>query len=91
MKKKLWLYSNCNDQFIEATISKIDRLDEDQLEFLWKMYSDMSSNLEAQGVVAGEDQVSSFDSSKEDVREIIFHTRRDGPLRGLRSIKDVKI
>ena len=62
-----------------------------QIQFLWGAYQDISRNVGAQGVVANDSQVTSFGTAKEDIRKVIFHTRRDGKLKGLRSIKDVKI
>ncbi len=91
LTKMLWLFSNCNDHFISETIPKVDSLNLESIKYLWNLYETMSRSLESQGVVADDSQVSSFGSAKEDIREIIFHTRRDGKLKGLRSIQDVKI
>jgi len=83
--------TNCDETFVENTMDRLDSLSIDQIQFLWGVYRDMSRNIGAQGVVADDSQVASFGTAKEDVREIIFHTRRDGKLKGLRSIRDVKI
>jgi len=91
ISKQLWLLTNCDEAFYENTLGKMDRLSLDQIQFLWGAYQDMSRNIGLQGVVADDSQVASFGTAKEDVREIIFHTRRDGKLKGLRSIRDVKI
>ena len=91
ISKQLWMLTNCDEAFIENTVDKVDTLTLDQIQFLWGVYQDMSRNIGLQGVVADESQVSSFGTAKEDIREVIFHTRRDGKLKGLRSIKEVKI
>ena len=59
--------------------------------FKARAHEDMSRNIGAQGVVTDDSRMSSFGTAKEDIREVIFHTRRDGKLKGLRSIRDVKI
>ena len=77
VKKLLWLYSTCDSNFVSETLGKIDQLDQGQLEFLWDVYAKMSHNLGSLGYCADED-VSTFDDAREDARQLIFHTRRDG-------------
>ena len=92
-KKMLYLYSNCSEQFIEEIISRVDDLNIAQLEFLWSTYEGMLNNFEMQGFACDEEAtVSSLDSAREDVRQLIFHTRRDGKWNTqLKSIKDIKL
>jgi hypothetical protein len=91
LSKQLWMLSNCDETFNENTLDKVDSLTLDQIQFLWGVYQDMSRNIGPQGVVIDDSRISSFEIAKEDVREVIFHTRRDGKLKGLRSIKDIII
>jgi hypothetical protein len=92
MKKMLYLYSNCEEPFIENISTRIDDLNLEQLEFLWGTYKDMTRNIGAIGIAYNEEETSSYESTKEDVRQIIFGTRRDGKWnKFLKSIRDIKI
>ena len=74
-------------------MENIDTLGMDQIKFLWSVYRDLRNRTEGtRGVVMDEDaHVSSYNEFKEDVREVVFGVRRDGKLKGLRSIRDIRI
>ncbi len=91
LSKQLWMLSNCDETFNENTLDKINSLNLDQIQFLWSVYKGLTHNLGAQGVVSDEEDRGTENEAKEDVREVIFGVRRDGKLKGLRSIREINL
>ena len=93
MEKTIWLFSNCDPNFVEEMLPKIDNFDESQLSFLYETYKDLKSRTGtgAQGFAYEEGEISS-ESPKEDLRELIFGVRRDKRAkRGIRDLRDIKL
>ena len=92
ISKQLWMLSNCDETFNENTLNKLDTLTMDQIRFLWGAYQDMSHNIGTQGVAYNEDNRGTVNNVKEDVRQLIFGTRRSGKWRNdLKSVRDIKL
>ena len=91
LSKQSWMLANCDEAFNANTLDRVDTLTLDQIQFLWGAYQD-TRNIGAQGVAYNEEDRGSVSDVKEDVRQLIFGTRRSGKWRNdLKSVRDIKL
>ena len=95
---KLNFIQTCDEDFQEVILSEdinsLSKIELKRLYDVWQKAIETGGGSDSRGVVSdgNEDFVDNTIETKEDVRELIFHSRRDGlKHKKLRDIRDIKL